>query len=284
MADRVQELRDFVATVDPNLQRFFPFVVEEVRDSGAGKGQYTVRGHASVYDQWSLDLGGFRERVLPGAFDNALTGDPHVLHLWDHDTRFVLSSTRNKTLELKSDTTGLAYWSRVAPTSYAADLRVLLERGDIDQSSFAFTVEKDEWRIVDEGGLEIVERSIVEVAELFDVTTCAMGAYPQTDSVLAVRSMANNKRRTPNVTVTEFYSTAANNNGGHIRAAVAPSTVGEAPDVVAEKGDVPAEQPTPAEPTPAVEEHATPEAVTELKALARAEFEAARSRYWKGTR
>lgn len=191
MADRLEELRDFVPTVDADLQRLFPFEVQEVRDSGAGQGIYTVKGLASVYNKWSLDLGGFREKVAPGAFDRVLGEDPHVLHVWDHDTSKALSSTRSKDypLELKSAKDGLEFYSRVAPTSYAMDLRTLLEGGVVDQSSFAFTVAKDEWRFVEEDDQERVERTILEVDGLFDVTTCAMGAYPQTTSTLAVRSL-----------------------------------------------------------------------------------------------
>jgi HK97 family phage prohead protease len=189
---RIDEMRDFVQAVDPELQRSFPFEVEEVRDSGAGGGVYTVKGHAAVFNKWSLDLGGFRERIKKGAFDNALSKDPHVLHLWDHDTTRALSSTRSSTypLELRVDPNGLHFYSKVAPTSYSEDLRVLLEGGVISQSSFAFTVKDDEWRMTGAGDEEIVERTILEVEDLFDVTTCAMGAYPTTDSALAVRNLS----------------------------------------------------------------------------------------------
>lgn len=165
--------------------RSFPFEVEDVRDAEGGRSKdFIVRGHAAVTGQWSLDLGGFREKVNPKAFDDVLAGDPHVVHDWDHDTRYVFSSTRNKTLELRKDPVGLHFWSRVAPTSYAADLRILLDRGDITQSSFAFTVAEDKWTVRTEGDQEIVEREILKVGDLFDVTTTAMGAYPQTDSQL----------------------------------------------------------------------------------------------------
>lgn len=166
-------------------RRELPIVNDEVRDSGAGDGQFTMRGHAAVFDQWSLDLGGFREKIAPSAFDEVLSRNPDAWLLWDHDTRYVLARTSNKTLELRLDPRGLHYWARVAPTSYAADLRVLMERGDIDQASFAFTVAKDEWRITGEGDDERVERTILEVADLYDVTVTAMGAYPQTDSQVA---------------------------------------------------------------------------------------------------
>jgi HK97 family phage prohead protease len=190
---RIDEVRAFVQDTDPQLHRQFDFAVERVSENGDEEGSYTMVGHAAVFNRWSLDLGGFRERIKKGAFDNALSGDPHVLHVWDHDTARVLSSTRNNTLDLSVDPKGLRYWSKVAPTSYAADLRVLLERGDISQSSFAFTVKNDEWRIQEQDGQEIVERTITEVDELFDVTTCAMGAYPATDSALALRSLVSGR-------------------------------------------------------------------------------------------
>ena len=155
----------------------------EVRDSGAGADAFTITGHASVFERESLDLGGFTEFIAPDAFTNALSNPNLDVHaLWDHDTRYVLARTP-KTLDLQQDEVGLRYWARVVPTSYAADLRVLMEAGAIDQASFAFTVARDEWRIVtDAEGEEQVVRTILEIAELFDVTVCARGAYPQASS------------------------------------------------------------------------------------------------------
>jgi HK97 family phage prohead protease len=191
--DQITEVREFVQEVDEDLHRAFPFEVREVKDSGAGAGVYTIKGLASVYDKPSLDLGGFVERIAPAAFDQVLASDPHVLHVWDHNTRYAFSSTRSSVypLELKSQEDGLAFFSRVAPTTYSQDLRTLIEGGVIDQSSFAFTVAEDEWRaLAGDDGEPIFERTVTRVAGLFDVTTCAMGAYPQTHSELAVRTLA----------------------------------------------------------------------------------------------
>jgi HK97 family phage prohead protease len=168
--------------------RTFPFEIEEVRDAEGGRSKdFTVKGHAAVFNTWT-DLGYFSERIAKGAFDDVLSRDPHVLHLIDHDTRYVLSSTRNKTLELRADPKGLHMWSKVAPTSYAADLRVLMDRGDVSQSSFAFTVKRDDWNETEDGKLE---RTIEQVGELYDVTTTAMGAYPTTDSQVAMATRAH---------------------------------------------------------------------------------------------
>jgi Escherichia/Staphylococcus phage prohead protease len=166
--------------------RTFPFEVEDVRGAEGGRSKdFTIRGHAAVFNTWT-DLGVFRERVAKAAFDDVLTRDPHVIHTIDHDPGRTLSSTRNKTLELRTDPKGLHFWSRVKPTSYALDLRMNLEDGTIDQSSFAFTVKRDEWNEREDGTLE---RTILEVGELYDVTTTAMGAYPTTDSQIAMRTL-----------------------------------------------------------------------------------------------
>jgi HK97 family phage major capsid protein/HK97 family phage prohead protease len=198
MDNRVADVRAWVEDNDPHLYRAFPFQLEELRDSGNGiPGSYAIKGLASVYNKWSLNLGGFRERVRPGAFTRVLGEDPHVLHTWDHDTSKSLSSTRSKQfpLELKSvDKKGLGFYSRVAPTTYAQDLRLLMEGDVINQSSFAFTVREAEWRFLEEE--DMLERDIVEVDDLFDVTTCAMGAYPQTESEIAVRSLMRGAKRT----------------------------------------------------------------------------------------
>lgn len=159
----------------------------EVRDSGAGDGQWTFRGHAAVYDKLSHDLGGFREKLARGAFTDVLDGNPDVHFDWDHNTRYVFACTDNKTLELREDPMGLHVWARVAPVSYADDLRVLLERGDIKQMSFMFRVHpkgSDEWHENDQGE---ITRTINKIGELYDVTVCAQGAYPQTDAQLATR-------------------------------------------------------------------------------------------------
>jgi HK97 family phage prohead protease len=177
--------------------RFLPLLKDaEVRDSGAGPDQFTVRGHAAVYNRKSLDLGGFEEVIAPGAFDDALSMNPDVHLLWDHDTRYVLARTLNKTLDLRSDEEGLSYWARVAPVSYANDLRILMERGDIDQASFAFTVADDVWEVRTRGGSDLIVRTINKIDSLFDVTICAKGAYPAaTSSVVRsyIRSYAESK-------------------------------------------------------------------------------------------
>ena len=158
----------------------------QVRDAGAGDGSFTITGLAVVYGKRSLNLGGFYEVIEEGALTDVLASAPHVVSVWDHDTRYVLGSTKNKTHELREVDEGLRFWTRVAPTSYAADLRVLLERGDIDQCSFMFRIGKERLEYeTDEDGNEIAVFYVERVSGLYDTTVCARGAYPQTEAQLA---------------------------------------------------------------------------------------------------
>jgi len=165
--------------------------VWEIRHTGRQTEAFTIRGYAAVTGQLSLDLGGFREIIEQGAFDEILASDPDVHFVWDHDLRYVGARTKNGTLKLWSDNTGLGMEAQVGNYSWAKDLRIALERGDIDQGSFAFTVADggDDWEVQED---ETVLRTIRNVGGLYDVTVTAQGAYPQT-SMAAVRSLLKAK-------------------------------------------------------------------------------------------
>jgi len=138
----------------------------------------TVEGYASVFNSMSEDLGGFREIILPGAFKNALGDD--VRALYNHDSNYLLARTTSGTLELKEDEKGLYYRFEMPNTSYGNDLLELYRRGDLTQSSFGFTVDKDSWRM--EEGQHI--RYIESVSSLFDVSAVVYPAYVSSSSGL----------------------------------------------------------------------------------------------------
>ena len=140
-----------------------------------------MRGHAAVFNRLSHDLGGYRVLIAPGAFDKVLDGNPDVHLVWDHDTRYVLARTKNKSLELRVDPFGLHVWARMASTATAKELAILMEGGYIDQMSFACDIGSSEWAEDAEGN---ITRTINEVEALYDVCVCAQGAFPQTDAQL----------------------------------------------------------------------------------------------------
>lgn len=148
-----------------------------------------ITGHAAVFNQLSDDLGGFREKIRPGAFAETIK-ESDVRALWNHDPNFVLARTKNKTLVLEEDNIGLAFDAALPETQQARDFFVQIERGDVDQMSFGFMVLPDgdtlRW---EDGG---VVRELIKV-ELFDVSPVTFPAYPQTD--VSVRSRAGEMRK-----------------------------------------------------------------------------------------
>jgi hypothetical protein len=90
------------------------------------------------------------------------------------------------TLNLRADEKGLRYEFQIEPElSYAKDLAISLKRGDISQSSFAFTVAPngDEWS-TDADGNNI--RTIKKIDMLYDISAVTYPAYSQADSDLVV--------------------------------------------------------------------------------------------------
>ena len=77
--------------------------LREVRSEGN-----TLRGHAAVFGVLSEDLGGFRERIAPGAFNDVLAAGADVRLLVDHAPP-PLARTKAGTLRLYEDQTGLAF-------------------------------------------------------------------------------------------------------------------------------------------------------------------------------
>jgi len=167
---------------------------------------YELQGHAAVFNSPSIELssweGSFVEFVDPGAFRSVLSrSDLDTTLNWSHDDRWLLARTDNGTLQLSTDSVGLHYRGQVAPTSYAEDLRILVDRGDIRGASFCFQISRDEWRITqDKDGNEIVERTILEVGTLYDVCATPKGAYKAATTSLVrahIRDYAANRVRSP---------------------------------------------------------------------------------------
>lgn len=151
-------------------------------------GRAAIVGYAAVYNRLSLDLGGFKEEILPGAFDKILSrqrGKSDVVALFNHDSNIVLGRTSSGTLELSSDQKGLRYV--VTPPVSRADVLELIQRRDVRGSSFAFTVDRaGESFTTGQDGKAV--RQIREVSGLYDVGPVLVPAYPSTSASVAVRS------------------------------------------------------------------------------------------------
>lgn len=188
-AERVKSAKRTIRShsVDGIERRTVPAGDIEVRVLDGDAGLYEMVGHAAVFGDLSEDLGFFEswyERIAEGAFASVLRKNPDVRCLFNHDSNYVLGRTSAGTLELDEDEVGLFYRCAVGDTSYGRDLRTLLERGDVTQSSFAFRVARhgDTWEEDDDGNLV---RTIHQFSELYDVSPVTYPAYTTTDVGLA---------------------------------------------------------------------------------------------------
>jgi HK97 family phage prohead protease len=134
----------------------------EVRQAANGTWQF--RGYAAVFNSDSEPLP-FTERILPGAFDRTLRSRNNVKMYLNHDSTLVLGSTRAKTLRLSTDSKGLLTDADLPDTSYARDLAVVMERGDVDSMSFGFSVPRNGDRWSEDGAVrELREVRLHEVS------------------------------------------------------------------------------------------------------------------------
>jgi HK97 family phage prohead protease len=159
----------------------------EVRAAAEGSNSAgTIVGYAAVYGSASEDLGGWREILMPGAFDEVLASDPDVrMPSLDHEG-LPIGRTRAGTLRLSADRTGLAFEVDVPGTERGRELILAIERGDVNQCSFRFVVlpEDREWVYPDD---ELPLRQVNRIAELWDVCLVTFPAYSATTA--GVRSL-----------------------------------------------------------------------------------------------
>ena len=152
----------------------------EVREEESGP---VLVGTPAVFNQLSVPIWGFRERIVPGAFQDSLERGDDVVALWNHDANFVLGRRSAGTLDLWEEEDGLHMRNVPPDAQWARDLLVSIRRGDVKQMSFGFYIEDDHW--VEEDDVLIHE---VRRAKLVDVSPVTFPAYPQTS--VYVRSVA----------------------------------------------------------------------------------------------
>jgi uncharacterized protein len=147
-----------------------------VRAKGSGSTEIDIEGYASITDapytvtDW---LGEYTETISSGAFKKTLEENDDVRLLFNHDG-IPLARTKSETLTLTEDKKGLRTEATLDTRSGTAnDLVIAMQRGDLDEMSFAFKVERQEWNE------DYTERWINEV-KLFDVSVVTYPANPAT--------------------------------------------------------------------------------------------------------
>ena len=149
------------------------FVVDESR---------TVTGYAICFNSPSEDLG-FIEVIHAGAVTDETIKNSDVFAKFNHDDSKVLARSKygQGSLLLEVDEKGLRYMFDAPNTDLGNELLEYLKRGDLNQSSFAFTVDvsdptAEKWH--KENG--VLYRDIYRIERLYDVSPVFQPAYEAT--------------------------------------------------------------------------------------------------------
>lgn len=135
-----------------------------------------VDGYALLFGVLSRNLGGFREKIDPEAVDGVVEASD-IMAVLNHDTsRGILARSRFGvgSLTLSVDEKGLRYTFSAPHTALGDECLEYLRRGDITQSSFAFTVKEDAWEKQEDG---TYIRTIKKFDRLYDVSPVFEPAY-----------------------------------------------------------------------------------------------------------
>jgi len=149
------------------------YTVKDVQARSAEDGTMRLSGYAAVFNESSVPLP-FKESIAPGAFRKTLSETPDVRLLINHEG-LPLARTKNGTLKLTEDERGLLIDAELADTTEGRDIYKLVERGDVDQMSFAFRVIRQKWS-EDRSRRVLTEVSLSDG----DVSVVTYPAYPTT--------------------------------------------------------------------------------------------------------
>jgi len=140
----------------------------------------TIFGTATVFNS-VYDMGWYEEEMDSEALSNADLND--VVALFNHDQNMVLARTSSGTLKLNVTGNAMEYEFEAPNTTLGNDLLEMVRRGDVYQSSFAFTVDKENWQ--ENTGYK-PKRIIRSIKKVYDVSPVTYPANP--DTMVAKRS------------------------------------------------------------------------------------------------
>jgi uncharacterized protein len=150
-----------------------------------------IGGIAAVINSVT-DLGYFEEVIERGAFDNALNKEYDIRCLFNHEAELILGRTKASTCNVFVNADGNLEYTWIPDYENPTHMSVVrsIMRGDITQSSFAFTIKEQKWSESTKYG-SMGKRTITMIEDLYDVSPVTYPAYADTEadarSVVALR-------------------------------------------------------------------------------------------------
>lgn len=146
------------------------------RISGYGAVYYRAGDPGTEYWLWEDVV----ERIMPGAFDEAISANVDCRSCFNHDFNLLLGRTSSKSLAISVDATGLRY--EVTPPESRRDVIDLVNRRDVNGSSFMFAPTVTTWREEKlQSGMTLYVREINSIGvNLYELGPVAWPAYEAT--------------------------------------------------------------------------------------------------------
>jgi HK97 family phage prohead protease len=157
-----------------------------------GEGMPKVIGGIAAVINSVTDLGYFEEVIEAGAFDYALGKEYDIRCLFNHEAELILGRTLSGTCNVFVNADGNLEYTWVPDYENPTHMSVVrsIMRGDITQSSFAFTIKEQKWSESTKYG-SMGKRTITMIEDLYDVSPVTYPAYADTEadarSVVALR-------------------------------------------------------------------------------------------------
>lgn len=149
-----------------------------------------IEGYFAVFNSTYEIYQGVVETIAPGAFSDTLGED--IRALTNHDTTLVLGRNKAGTLTLKEDAHGLWGSIRINRDDVdAMNLRCRVQRGDVDQCSIGFYIEKEDREVLSDG---TVRYTILKV-RLLEVSVVTFPAYEETSVSARTRQEETIRKR-----------------------------------------------------------------------------------------
>ena len=176
-------------------ERKFEFQVRSAAAEDGKSEELYVEGYASVFDSptvlFEYEGKEYKEQICRGAFEGCQMTD--VIFNYNHSGK-VMARTRNKTLELNVDDTGLFVRARLDGTEEGRKLYEEIKGGYIDRMSFAFRISEESF------DRDELQWNVRKIKRLYDVSAVDIPAYDDTiisarkDSILEAEAQEKEKK------------------------------------------------------------------------------------------
>jgi len=140
-----------------------------------------IEGRAIPFNVFSPNREGFREQVLPEAVEGVIEQSDIFLRYNHQNDQFLARSNEGKgSLQIEVREDGVWFSFEAGSDNLSNYIVERMDRGELNETSWAFTVEKDKWEKQADG---TYNRTIIKFRKLYDFSIVDQSYYGIQDAV-----------------------------------------------------------------------------------------------------